>query len=516
MNKHRYVVVFFVVLSISIFLLQSNNIGFENGHHGWVSSNTLAIIDKATYENGFVGYSRGIVDQDGQKEYVYFDRYPFFFSASIKLLWSIFNLDLSSKIYWTRQFMNIFFVLCIVLTFLITNILIQDQIKSLTVTILSYSGYFWIYYKDMVHFDQPAVFGFLLTLYSVFRYRLMDGSKWQVLICSLIGVSLGRGYATYAILGLWIIFEIFEMLVGFSWRNWKNIILFILKLDSVKISLVCFVFSAAMLGYNVSMEAETRGVAIRDTSIVQSAIKRLGFDHKVFERYKADLKWNRFTAEQIRRFFLGILPYSLNKHQFQQMNLLQSIFLFLVFLLLIYYVFRAKDLKPKRNFYFLLLSGFMWTIPMRHLTAFHDYTAIYNVGLYVIFFLALTNIIPKRLNYIMMIVSIIVFYSSLISVKNHHDKVGRELNVITLDFERIDEALGEIPQNIFYKHDFLKGIATNSPHTMGFYVGKHWKSDVSFADYLLSRNSNLSFKKINLGNRKIFLYKITRYKWKCL
>jgi hypothetical protein len=466
-----------------------------------------------------VGYSRGIVDQYGQQKYVYFDRYPFFFSASLKLLWNIFDLDLASKIYWTRQFMNLFFVLCIILTFLITNILIQDQVRSLTVTILSYSGYFWIYYKDMVHFDQPAVFGFLLTLYSVFRYRLQGASKWQVLICSLIGINLGRGYATYAILGLWIIFEIFETLAGFGWRNWKNIIL-ILKLDSVQIALVCFVFSVAMLGYNVSMEAKTRGVAFKNTSIVQSAFKRVGLDHKFNENYKAHLKWNRFTEEQLRRFLLGILPYSLNKHQFQKMNLLQSIFLLLVFLSLIYYVFRAKDLKPKRNFYFFLMSGFMWTIPMRNLTAFHEYTAIYNVGLYVIFFLALTSIIPKRLNYTIMIISVIVFYSSLISVKNYHDKVNRGLNLITFDFERINEALGDIPQNVFYKDNFLKGIATNSPHTMGFYLGKHWRSAFSFADYLISRNSNLSsnkvhlqnsnlcFKKIDLGNNKIFLYKI--------
>ena len=73
-----YAVILFVALIVIV--TQNNKVGFEPGHHGWVSAHALAIISKATANNQFVGHTMSLKDDKNNIRYYYFDRAPVFFS----------------------------------------------------------------------------------------------------------------------------------------------------------------------------------------------------------------------------------------------------------------------------------------------------------------------------------------------------------------------------------------------------------------------------------------------------
>ena len=58
MNLNRYKLGFgtLLILTAVVMGLQNDRVGFERGHHGWVTSNHLAIILRSSPANLGVGY----------------------------------------------------------------------------------------------------------------------------------------------------------------------------------------------------------------------------------------------------------------------------------------------------------------------------------------------------------------------------------------------------------------------------------------------------------------------------
>ena len=94
-------------LALLVFLSQNRVVGWEPGynelqpgHHGWVSSHTLAVIAHATPANGFVGYALTSIDRDGRMDYEYFDRYPVFYESSEEVV-RVIRILHGSRDLWT-------------------------------------------------------------------------------------------------------------------------------------------------------------------------------------------------------------------------------------------------------------------------------------------------------------------------------------------------------------------------------------------------------------------------------
>ena len=281
-----YAVLLFVV--VMTFYLQNRLVGWEAGyddlqpkHHGWVSSQGLAIIELATPENNFVGYAIQYKDSQNVIHYDYFDRYPVFFSAIFNQVLSL-RPKLYSKVYLAKQVMNLIFLGTLILAFLILDKLIKNKPLALTVALLAFSNPFLLFYKDMVHFDQPALFGFLLLIYAITFYKL-DGLKIPLFICTFVAIGLGRGYASYAILILWLAIEAFLVLrtrgISFG-QKIKNI----LKHPSFYMLVIGIIWGASLLSYNILVEARKRNIPILETSILHSAGQRLSLDAIVQSR----------------------------------------------------------------------------------------------------------------------------------------------------------------------------------------------------------------------------------------
>jgi hypothetical protein len=154
-----------VGVAVLVFVTQSRVVGWEPGynelqpgHHGAVSSRTLAIINHATLENGFVGYVFQTIDENGEKDYDYFDRYPVFFSAGMHVLLSL-KSKLSTQIYLARQAMNGVFLLTMAAAYLLASRLVKHWGIGLAAVLFSVSSR-----ASSKHgpYDQPLCWIYLL------------------------------------------------------------------------------------------------------------------------------------------------------------------------------------------------------------------------------------------------------------------------------------------------------------------------------------------------------------------
>ena len=162
-----------VGVAVLVFYSQNRVVGFEPGYnalqagfHGSVSSRTLAIISHATPANGFVGYVFQTLDENGKKDYDYFDRYPVFFSAGMHVLLSL-KTKLSTQIYLAKQAMNVIFLLTLVAAYLLARLLVRHWALGLAAVLFSVSSQYLLFYKDMIHFDQPALLGIVFLIYAI-------------------------------------------------------------------------------------------------------------------------------------------------------------------------------------------------------------------------------------------------------------------------------------------------------------------------------------------------------------
>ena len=195
--------VLFCLLATIVFATQFAGSGIGEGHYGWVSSNTLSILSRATLANGFVGHARNLLDANGTLDYNYFDRTPVFFSAIVGALIRLAN-DLPTKVWIARQAMLFLFVLSMLFAWLLLRRLGLKSMAALAAVTLGFSGYQLLYYRELVDFSQPALFGMLLLLYVIARVKLERRTRWRWLtVATLVAVSLGRVPVSLSVLGLW-------------------------------------------------------------------------------------------------------------------------------------------------------------------------------------------------------------------------------------------------------------------------------------------------------------------------
>ena len=144
----------FCLLAVIVFATQFAGPGIGVGHYGWVSSNSLSIMSRATPANGFVGHARTILNADGTLDYVYFDRTPVFFSAIVGALISLTD-DLTLKVWIARQVMLTLFVLSMLFAWLLLRRLGATPLAALAGVALSCSAYWLHFYRELVDFSHP-------------------------------------------------------------------------------------------------------------------------------------------------------------------------------------------------------------------------------------------------------------------------------------------------------------------------------------------------------------------------
>lgn len=385
----------FFAVAIIVLVTQNRVVGWEpgynelqSGHHGWVSSQTLAIIANAEAENSFVGYAQTYVDDEGNKNYDYFDRYPVFFSAGMHIILSL-KTKLSTQIYLAKQVMNLIFILTIAAAFALVNKIVRNRVIALSVVMLSVSSQYLLFYKDMIHYDQPALLGLIFLIYAITVYKI-DGNRWLVYFAGLISISIGRGYASYSVLLIWLLVEALDQIKerGIPLRKKVRKII---RHDAFRVLLLAIAWGAICLLYNIGIEAARRGIPFIQTSIIQSATTRLALNKDFNDSYMNTLNWGVFIKDQMVRLIRWSFPIWNYKGTFlQNINILA-----IVFSIIGLYT-RMLDSVRKTVLLIMVFSGIFWLFIMRNLSAFHDYTAMYYLGIPLAFYAACSQSSSSR------------------------------------------------------------------------------------------------------------------------
>ncbi len=504
-NNFPQILCFIVILIVVVatFTFQSKVLGLEGGyddqqpnHHGWVTANTLAIISKATPENYFVGYALASKDDQNNIHYEYFDRYPVFFSAVFNRILSFSN-TLAEKLHIARQVMNFIFLGTLILAFLIADKLIKNKPLSLAIVLLVFSNPYLLWYKDMVHFDQPALFGFLLLIYSLALYKL-DGLKPPLYIATFVAIGLGRGYASYSILFLWLAFEAF-MILKARGVDIKEKIKGIIKHPSFLLVIIAIAWGGSLLTYNVIVEAHIRDVSIIQTSILRSARYRLSLNPQFNQENEDVINLSRFAESQVERIIQWSFPVKEMPLGFSGSLLLLGI-MFAAIGIMIW-----KQTVERRIIYLILtFSGFVWLIPLRNLAAFHDYTAMYYIGIPLAFFISIFAALnpSKKVSSFLLIAGMAVYFSAIIQVRDWHENTAGKADAYVYDFDRILEKIDGTGNNVN-----MAQVIPYGPFPPGFYLSEQYLSSKNAADYIVTRDRKYSPNNLTPDNKVIFLFK---------
>ncbi len=475
---------------------QTPDAGFRRGHRGWVSAHALAIIQKADPSNGFLGYTLEFVDTAGDHSYYYFDRYPRFFSATMHAALNTFDLPLRTQIQLARQIMNLIYGLTLVLA---VAVLVEVEVPlalAVAATALAGSGHYMVRYRDMVHFDQPALLGATILLWAIARFYRM-GARREVYAATSVAVVMGRGYASFAILGLWWIVEAIATMRGGMPGILKTLVLS----TQTRACLLAIGIAGLCLGHNVLTEARIKGTSVANVGIVQSAQRRLSMDESFNKSHATRLAWSAFTDEQVKRTLKGLHPYGVATRFSKSVRYWALAVLVAVVGIWI----RTRRTGLRAPLVILSLWGLAWIAPMRGLTAFHDYTSMYLFSLNLVFFAALCSAVPERGQLLAALMGCACLVLST-EVKNRNLEEGEETRTaVTADFERIAK---ELPARtaVSVEPDYryiLKGV----PNALGFYLPGHPIQNPSRGPLWVTRNRTYDGLNLTPDNDHVFLFK---------
>ncbi|HSR56940.1 MAG TPA: hypothetical protein VLL57_02065, partial [Candidatus Binataceae bacterium] len=408
------------------------------------------------------------------------------------------------KLYLARQTMNAIFLATLAVGFLLLRELIGDMYIAATAALLTFSGSQFMFYRTMIHFDQPALLGLLLLLYAVLR-RQKCGSLTALYLWALFAVSFGRGYVSLLFLGFWAAID-----YGISlWSEWPNPLTAValwVKQDAVRVLALAAAVTACYLVYNVATEARVRGVSFFETSIVDSAGRRLGF---VPSRDPAASEWRRYLPATAGRLVRLATPYPVFKVMSENVDVtrlhaalpLAAAVVFLAAVL----ISHLSALPPgDRAFYLLLMaSGLPWFIGMRRHAASFNYTTIYFAGLVLVFYAAVCARIPKKLRGVGLAVSVAVFVASAAAVNVDRSALTAG-EPYTADFARVVERLR--PDDRVYIPGDYRELLYFRPYALGFYLSRQAIAPAGRADYALSDDRRFAPGNLTPENTAVFLF----------
>jgi 4-amino-4-deoxy-L-arabinose transferase-like glycosyltransferase len=455
-------------------------------------------MSHANLQNRFVGYAVRTIDEKGKVDYQYFTRSVPWFNALISFLISDPNKQLATSVHVARQCMNVIYLLTLAVAFLLLRRLLRDDMIALTAALLACSGYYYVFYKDMVSSDPPALFGMMLILYSIVRYR-QTGKVWLVYLATLIGVSLGRGYASIPVLSLWFVIEAWFVLRSESYRP-KASLLRLVRLPALKALAIASLLVATYIGYNVLSEAAIRNVSAADTSIVDSMMRRSGLKTSFAQERTEPLTWSRHLGTQVKRIVTSAIPFPFGVHEDYKRNLeyyldrLTMPGFILLLTIGVYFILAFIKTRPpaERPVYALLcLAGIVWLGPMKNMALPHPYTSIFHFSLLLVLYAAMVERFLSSNPKLTLLLAIVVFVAANLSANATHRQTASRVNAYTADFQVISDLLepnAKVHVDAREKRvmDGAPAIVEGVPYAVAFYLNRAYFSPIEAADYFVT------------------------------
>lgn len=514
------------LIALGTFLLfdQAQNGGFARGHHGWVSAHVLTIAAHVLHENGLLGYSVVSAGEGGGLDYHYFDRCPIWLGALINLVIQHGD-NFAEQILAARQLMNLFFIATLLAAMALLYRLFESRFIAVSAALLAMSGYYLAEYRDMVQYDMPTILGMLLMIHAILNAE-QSGRFRPAALLTVVAASLGASFATAPTVAAWCIADWVR-----SVRSSRNLVQGTrqwLHRPALKAAVIFGAILTAYLGYNTALEARIRDVSIAQTSIVESATRRLGLSESFESKERTvPLTWTKHVESQAHRVATALLPYPpAGSPEFKNAipyytARLGTPFHALIIGLLVATVAAAsyRLASPKRLVFILMaLSGTLWLGPMKSLAVPHEYTTMYHLGALLAFYSAALFLVRHRMRvgFPLAAVSLAIFLSSINASNDAHEATAATGRQYSADFDRIVRALPSgssvhIAPPYEINVDATADVVPGAPYATAFYLRNQVIDTTGKADFIVTRDPNYAVshpcaEPLTPSNKLAFLY----------
>jgi hypothetical protein len=366
---------------------------------------------------------------------------------------------------------------------------------------LAASGKILVAHRDMIHFDHAALLGFMTLLWALARWYRTRNDR-LIYFATAFGVCMGRGYASFAILGVWWIIE-----AVIAARTSKAAVKQLVFGTATRACLLGIALGAACLSYNIWREAEKNNVAWTEVGIVDSAMRRLVLKEEEAKQRKKQLAWGRFAEVQTARFVSNAQPLSGPRFETKDPRTTALLTVLGLGIVVAFIATRKRELRPVMIV--AALCGIAWIIGMRGLTAFHSFTSMFLLPTMTLLMMALVHWVPRRVALVVALVGCFFLVRSTSHRNRQLEKTKAKAEVYTKDLARIDEHLK--PGDAFEVHpQDRKKLVPGVPYALGWFLPENFiLRKAAKGPFLLTTKKDMKDAGENLtpSNKKLFLYR---------
>ena len=489
----------------TVFLLgNERHVFYRSGHHSHVSAEHLSIARNLSIRHNFLMFIHLTLDTDGAPSYAAYNRHPIGGYGLIKLAILPFDDDPATQIYAARMLMLSFFVAAAILAYLSLSRLTAGRMVAATATLLAFSSYFCLYYNDMIHPKTGmGFFSVLLVFYGMVIF-VQDGRFFQLLVKVWLALSLD-----WHVLGLLLPF-IFS---GLAMAIRKHHVPPSTLSDRFAVRYVLLGVSALLLGtliltFNFTNEyfALNGKKGLTELPSYRSLSYRLGMSPSFNARHASQLSWQPFLEEEFRRIGLLSLPYvvlnatgMLNDDGTRPLR--GQGFVIVGMVISVACLIGIARSRHRMLLTTLALSGFCWSLPMRHNTAFHDYEGLFHIGIPLIFFSHVIGWMQRRLGTEVIADCVIVATLTFGLSSLYMGRVGQNAEADELSEQLMADS--EIIRNLTNEKTVLIFLPRHHHYT-GIRSTREWEV---LAQYFLAGSTTVSYGQIKeLGHVPDFVY----------
>ena len=268
--------------------------------HDELTNTHMIVAMNLSPEHYFLGFLRLALDDDGERAYVPYNRFPVLGHALVKLATLPWPDDFSARLAAARTLMLAFFAAAATLVYLALRRLTANRWAALAATLLGFSSYYALAYNDMVATEGAIdLFAVMLAFHGMAVFAT-EGRLGQLLAKTCVALLLG--WHVYALL---LPFLLLVLAVSLRRRDWAQV------RRLVTLGGIALAFGLTVLATNFTREYLALGgeVAFSQLPSVNSMRYRLGVDELGAEAGgQVSRRW-RVPGQQLRRVSWSV-PYA--------------------------------------------------------------------------------------------------------------------------------------------------------------------------------------------------------------
>ena len=344
-----------ITLIITSLLIYFFPIAFDptpTSHYTWVHFHFMSILQNTTPRDFFVGYS--YLYHDGENIYPhYFNRYSPL--TNILLYYLLPDLSLQARIFAVKAFFTGIYIGNCICVYLIARLSGLTSVAAASLFFFVAAQHYFLYPKDMAHFDQMALLGLFVQI-----LLLMSGRKLAFFIFTIFALHLGRNFM------LILTSLCFYTCGSIKERSFKYIGLLAIHLAS-------FLFS---FGYNVLIEIKITGGSLLDTSILNTFQRRTGI---VLDERISRADWPSYAKTIVERIGDGVI---LNTPKVSNSTLPKLVGIPVVIFIVSLILLQAQRFYRDCTFFAVVLPPIIFFSLAKGLIFFHDYTLMWLIPMF--------------------------------------------------------------------------------------------------------------------------------------